>query len=243
VWPLPDPETAPTLIASARITPSRPETSGERRLFDAIWRRHTSRRPYADRPIPEAVQVSLEEAAAVEGAQLRILTAAEAMTALRLIRAADRALHADTGHARELAGWIGAPPITGYGIPWQALGPRPDLEPAPVRDFGQHPATERPPESFEQRPTLAVLSTARDGCPDWLRAGQALQRVLLTATWHGLSTSLLYQPVELHDLHSDAAWWPWPELPQIIIRLGYGPLVLGAPRLPLTAILDADGHS
>jgi hypothetical protein len=67
--------------------------------------------------------------------------------------------------------------------------------------------------------------------------------VLLTATTHGLSTSLLYQPVELHDLNREAGWWPWPDLPQIIVRLGYGPPVLGAPRLPPTAILDPDSHS
>jgi nitroreductase len=239
VWSLPDPELAPTLIASAQITPSRPTSWSERQLFDAIWRRHSSRVPYSERPVPEAVRVSLEQEAALEGVQLRILNAQETTTALQLIQAADRTLRADAGHACELAGWIGAPAITGYGIPWQALGPRPDREPAPVRDFGQHPATERPPESFELQPTLALLSTARDGARDWLRAGQGLQRVLLAATRHGLSTSMLYQPVELHDMHNEAGWWPFAEKPQIIIRLGYGPPVLGSPRLPLTALLDS----
>ncbi len=68
------------------------------------------------------------------------------------------------------------------------------------------------------QPQLAVLSTASDEPGDWLRAGQALQRVLLTATRNGLATSLLYQPIELNDMEQrDEGWWPWAECPQIII--------------------------
>ena len=79
-----------------------------------------------------------------------------------------------------------------------------------MRDFGYaSPATVRPSGSYEMLPRLAVLSTARDEPGDWLRAGQALQRVLLTATRHGVATSLLYQPIELHDMRqSDDAGGP-----------------------------------
>src|ERR1035437_7110373 len=89
----------------------------------------------------------------------------------------------------------------------------------------------RPAATFERHPQLAGPSTAQDKPADWLRAGQALQRVLLTATTNGVATSFLYQPIELHDIEQpEYDWWPWPECPQIIIRLGYGPPEAGSPR-------------
>jgi hypothetical protein len=136
----------------------------------------------------------------------------------------------------ELGKWIG----TDDGIPPGALGYRPASEPAPVRDFGYaSPTIVRPSLSYEPRPWLAVLSTARDEPGDWLRAGQALQRVLLTATVNGLAASLLYQPIERHDVEKeDDGWWPWPERPQIIVRFGYGPAGVDTPRRTVDDILD-----
>ena len=45
-----------------------------------------------------------------------------------------------------------------------------------------------------------MLFTDRDEPTDWLRAGQAMQRALLTATSMGVSASFLTQPLELADL-------------------------------------------
>src|ERR1700733_4992205 len=38
--------------------------------------------------------------------------------------------------------------------------------------------------------------------------------------------------------HRDGPWWPWPECPQIIIRLGYGPAGKQSPRRDVDDILD-----
>jgi len=100
------------------------------------------------------------------------------------------------------------------------------------------PATSLPAGSYEPRPQLAVLATAHDDPADWLRAGQALQRVLLTGTAAGLAASFLYQPIELHDMRQSTGWWPWPECPQIILRLGYGPAGAGSPRRRVDDILS-----
>jgi hypothetical protein len=103
-----------------------------------------------------------------------------------------------------------------------------------VRDFGRVvPSVVLPQASFERRPQLAVLSTASDDPADWLRAGQALQHVQLTATRHGLATSLLYQPRELHDMRRAEHWWPWQGHPQMIVRVGYGPSGPVTPRRPV----------
>jgi nitroreductase len=240
VWPLPDPDRAPTLIASVQLSEGKPQTTAEREMFAAISLRHSSRQPYSDRPVPDAVLVAMEQEAATEGALLRILPAREVAIVLRLVEAAEHELTADREHNAELAAWIGTPERTGLGIPAQALAPPPEGLPGPVRDFGPHPAAVQPPAAYELQPKLAVLATARDQAADWLRAGQALQRVLLTATRHGLATSLLYQPMELHDMRDRDGWWPWPECPQLIVRYGYGPRASAARRQPVTAVLDED---
>jgi hypothetical protein len=237
VWPLPDPQHEPTLLASVQLQPSRPATSAEREMFEMIGQRHSSRAPFSSHPIPDAVQIELEQQAGSESALLRLLNDRDAALVLELAAAADQALERDFDHRAELSRWVAAEGDD--GIPASALAHRPDTEPAPVRNFGYAaPAVERPAGHYEPRPRLAVLSTARDEPGDWLRAGQALQRVLLTATRSGLATSLLYQPVERHDTeHQGHGWWPWPECPQVIIRFGYGPRGTGTPRRGVEDIL------
>jgi nitroreductase len=238
VWPLPDPAGEPTLLASVQLAEGRPADSAERELFESIWHRHTSRAPFTGRALPPAARSALEQAASAEFALLRLLPGSDAELVTRLAAAADKELAENFDHRVELSRWIGTE--GNDGVPAAALGCQPDREPAPVRDFGYAAAmTPRPSGRYETLPQLAVLATPRDEPADWLRAGQALQRVLLTATVNGVAASLLYQPVELHDTRQpEEAWWPWPECPQIIIRFGYGPPGPETPRRPVTDILD-----
>jgi hypothetical protein len=145
-------------------------------------------------------------------------------------------------HAIELQNWVGTHG-TDSGIPAMALPAQPTRRPAPVRGdlAAAAPTAVRPRADYESRPQLAVLTTERDEPADWLRAGQALQRVLLVATVYGLSASFLYQPIELRDMRgSDAPEWPWREHPQMVIRLGHStsaPVV--SPRRPVEAVLTS----
>ncbi len=88
--------------------------------------------------------------------------------------------------------------------------PPPDPQ-GPMRDLaGGKPTPGRPTTDFETSPHLALLSTSHDRPVDWLRTGQAVERVLLRATLAGLSTSFVTQTLEWHDLR-----WPlrdptWP---------------------------------
>jgi len=218
---------------------SRPATSAEREMFEVIGQRHSSRAPFSSCPVPGAVLAGLEREAGSEFAVLRMLNDRDAALLLELAAAADKALETDFDHRVELSRWVGTEGDD--GVPADALAHRPDAEPAPVRNFGYAaPAIERPAGHYEPRPRLAVLSTARDEPGDWLRAGQALQRVLLAATGNGLATSLLYQPIERHDKeHQGHGWWPWPECPQVIIRFGYGPPGTSTPRRSVDDILNA----
>lgn len=104
-----------------------------------------------------------------------------------------------------------------------------------MRDFtGALPAVVRRPALwFERHVQLALLWTTHDRRDDWLRAGQALQYVLLTATAHGLRTSLLHQAMEWPDLRAATALPRHKRChPQALIRFGYGPDGAGTPRAP-----------
>ncbi|OIJ91452.1 hypothetical protein [Streptomyces colonosanans] len=60
----------------------------------------------------------------------------------------------------------------------------------PVRDFGGiGPARRTVHAPFERQVQLALLWTAFDRPVEWLRAGQALECVLLVASTHSVRTS------------------------------------------------------
>ena len=85
---------------------------------------------------------------------------------------------------------------------------------------------------------LAVLSTRFSAPADWLRAGQALQRVLLTAAARGVATTPLTQPLETADAWLVRDPRSGVEEPQMILRLGYGLPVPPTPRRPVCEVLD-----
>ncbi|RST17649.1 nitroreductase [Streptomyces sp. WAC05374] len=209
-------------------------------LYPAVHRRHTSREPFSDETVPDAVLDGLRGAARAEGARLDLPGDWQIETLLELVRDAEHAEELSAGVREEISRWIaGTDSARPEGIPSYALGPRRYDGRAPVRDFaGGHRVEGRGSAVFERSPCLAVLGTREDEREDWLRAGQAMERVLLRATLDGLSTSLNSQALE------------WPELrwavrdpasrtghPQMLIRLGYGPEAPATPRRPVSEVL------
>jgi hypothetical protein len=125
-------------------------------------------------------------------------------------------------------------------VPPQAFGPWAALETLPLRDYGlTQPQLQRRDEPFEPYPTILVLSTNGDTADAWVRAGQALQRVLLVATVHDLATTPMSQPLEipaLRELVTDTRTGRWA---QVILRVGYGQPTAVTPRRPLNEVLIA----
>jgi hypothetical protein len=237
---LPHPEYPPDVLAVLRPRAIHHPTSADWRLYDAIWRRHTDRRPFSPRPIPRVLIAGLQKSAEAEQAGLRLLTRAETSVVLGLAADAGRALVADRAHQDELRQWMGEGPVD--GVPARAMPVPPQHSPSPVRDADFLAAAAHVSDArgaYERHPQIAVLITSNDEPEDWLRAGQALQRVLLIATLNGLSASFLYQVIESDDMRDDGARaWPWPEHPQMIIRLGYGSGSLPTPRRSVTDVLQ-----
>ncbi|MBB2915023.1 hypothetical protein FHS43_006338 [Streptosporangium becharense] len=221
---LPAPDDYPDLLATVRVPRVSPPSPAERDLYASIALRRTNRYPYEDRSVPAEVVDDMRAAAAAEGASLFMTDPADLLDHVAI---AEEGLARDRDYRAELAAWT-MPKARHDGVPGYVQGPRGAKDPSPTRDFGRHEHTAR----FEPHPQIAVLTTAGDGPRDWLRAGQALQRVLLTATLHDVSASFLNQPLDLRDIlrHTD----PRHALghPQMIMRFGYGPPVPRAPRRP-----------
>jgi hypothetical protein len=87
---------------------------------------------------------------------------------------------------------------------------------------------------------LALIVTESDDLTDWIAAGQAMQRVLLTATAAGLRASFLNQPIEISSMRLQLARaLALDGNPQLLLRFGYGPNAAPTPRRPLTDVLVA----
>ena len=137
----------------------------------------------------------------------------------------------------ELARWTGGA-RDDQGIPEEDFGPRDPSGATPVRDFtAARPGLARY-AWFEDEPQLAVLATSFDDPADWLRAGQALERVLLVATVRGVAASPLTQPLEVASSWLVRDPQSGMEYPQMILRLGYGLPVGRAPRRPVCEVLE-----
>jgi nitroreductase len=229
--------TKPLLLATVRLAGPWQAKPSEIELHAAIATRRTNRSPFSGRPVAPGILAELVAAARMEGAVLHIPDHQETTRLLELARDAERTLLAQPGYRAELAHWAGGARDP-EGIPGDALAPRDPRGTSPVRDFA--PTQPGPVQHawFEEWPQLAVLSTQSSSRPDWLRAGQALQRVLLTATLRGVAASPLTQPLETPD-----AWLARDprsgfEFPQMILRIGYGLPVPHSPRRAVSEVLS-----
>ncbi|MEV6944373.1 nitroreductase family protein [Streptomyces sp. NPDC051172] len=213
-------------------------------LFPAIARRHTSRHPFQDKPIPAAVRDVLREAALREGAQLAFPDAWHVESLLEHVRDVEGRDSLHPERLQDVQRWtrIGAESAGTAvdGIPEEAFGPRKQGGRAPVRDFaGRRAVPGRPVAVFETTPHLALLGTHHDHPDDWLRAGQALERVLLRATLDGLATSLTSHALEQAELR-ELARDPRSAMGfvHMVLRLGYGPAGTETPRRPVHEVLE-----
>ncbi|WP_432839531.1 Acg family FMN-binding oxidoreductase [Dactylosporangium sp. CA-092794] len=231
--------------ARVALAASREPDGSVRALAGAIARRRTNREPYDDAVIPDATLDALCRAGAAGGVRLVALDPVRRGAVLALTQAADAVQRADPRYQRELTAWTTGHADRRDGVPARVFGPRATTAALPLRDFGLDlPPKERGLARFERHPHLLVLHSRGDGRAEWLDAGRALQRVLLTAVVHGLAVQPMTQALEVPNLRrmlaaQDGRWFP-----QMILRVGYGRPVDTGPRRPLRdVLLPADGTS
>lgn len=241
---LPDPA-EPDLLA--RVTARggcTPAITGPR-LLRAMTARRTSRFAYAPDPVPALLRDEAIAAATRAGtAELAWLdTQAARHEVALLVAEGDRIQMADPAFRHELATWMR--PRHGAsrdGMSGASFG-LPDLLSSAaalvVRTFDLGAGQAAHDRALaEGSPALAVLATPGDAAPDWLAAGDALQRLLLSLTAGGFTASFLNQPIEVVALRPRlAAVARLAGMPQMLLRIGRGPKPVPAARRPVQEVL------
>jgi len=234
----------PRLLARVVATEAEPARLQDRKTYAALLRRRTHRGGFEARPVPSSVLVSLQRAAEDEGAELiYIHDPGQRGRVLELARRAEVAMSTDDRVRAELADWT--PPSGSRrrdGVPASAYEAEPfrhddDL---PARDFDQGrgqgalPPTEPAPAGV-----VAVLATLGDVQRDWLMAGQALERVLVTAAEHEVLAAVHSQLTEVDSLRNELRRELYDSRqPQLLLRLGFASPTPPTPRRPVTDVLD-----
>jgi nitroreductase len=222
---------SPGVIAHLSAKPSRPATYAEQELFEAIARRYSNRGPFWPDPVPADVRVRLIEAARNEGAWLDLLVGTTALSGFaEIAQSADRVLRRDTAYQQALAAWRDAVPV-GAGAP---LDEPQDL--LPQRLFNDR--RRAPGRDYEPEPLIGILGSRGDLPVDQTIAGQALQKVLLTATASGLDTSMISQPIEVPAARDQLRRALGRNgYPQLVVRFGYGTPGHPTPRRDLGPVM------
>jgi len=233
----------PDHVARLEIGGLRSPSPQEAELGRVLPLRYTERGRFDDRQVATELIERLRRAIGAHDVWLRALDRPgdEVATAV-LLAHADELERADPEYGSELAAWTGSRPGAPDGIPPSATPPLSDRGSSfRLRDFttGEPtdvfaPSSETPPVA--EHPLVVILGTPGDDRHAWLRAGQALGRVLLEATSAGLSASPMTQVLEVELTRVQLAT----QLglvghPQVVLRMGYGH---GHPTTPRRSLDD-----
>ena len=239
---LPDPARL-RLLARVRLGRGEPMTGRERQMLAALPHRHTHRGPFAPGPLPTGLLAGLQHDALAEGATLALVDPAPAYQRLAdIVSAAGRRQDLEPAARADVRRWsrAAADPARD-GVPAQAFTAAADSQARrlPQRDFdlgrglGLLDGDGPPPAA------TAVLLTPGDGRADWLRAGQALHRLLAHAACEWVFASLYSQPLEAAAIRAVIRdRLALPGAPQMLLQLGLAHTAQATARRPASDLIE-----
>ena len=204
-------------------------------LFDAITERRTTHGPFSDRPLSRSTRDRIGERVVKDDVGVHLIDDAERKGEVAELQAdADRAQMADPAYREELGYWVGTGAL---GASW--LAARIGQTVVTHLDLGDREARKNS-KLIRSAPVVAVLTTPADDPTARLRAGQAFERVALTATAEGVATHPMSQILERLDARADLAdLLDGDGRPQHLFRLGYTDgEEEHTPRWPLEKFVD-----
>ncbi len=244
VEPLPEP-TQLWLLARVRVGAPEPLTEAERELLAALPHRHTHRGPFAADPLPAGLLAGLQQDATAEGATLAVVDWPFTYRQLAdIFREAGRRHDADPSARAELRQWSGTGPDSRDGVPGYAFAVTRGSRPVgwlPQRNFDQGRHLGLLTEGGPPPAATAILFTHRDTRADWLRAGQALHRLLVHAATKWVFASLHSEALEaatVRALIRDRLGLPG--TPQLLLQFGVADSTHPTPRRPPEDLMEPD---
>jgi nitroreductase len=202
----------PDLLATITLTGRAPVTHEAVRALQTIEIRHTDRRPVAPVPVDPAAIEAIRLAAQGEGARLHPLRPDDVVELASAAARAQRVEELDPDWVEELAYWAGgsntpsaASPTPagrgeGLGLTDEVIPARAPQTSVPGRDFG-HGGTLPVGEGHDKAAVYAILYSDDDAPLCWLRGGEALSALWLTAIEHDLTVLPLSAAVEVAQTH------------------------------------------
>jgi hypothetical protein len=218
-------------------------------LVAAIPRRQCTRSEYDGRAPSSEDLSQLETAAAIEGVELRLLTARPEIDAVRdYVVDGNRAQMNDPAFVQELKDWIRFNPqsaiASGDGL-YAASSGNPTL-PGWIAGamfslaFTVDAETEKYLAQMNTSAGVAVFTGATATPPSWIEVGRAYQRFALQATLLGLKHAFVNQPVEVPSIRNQFATHLGlgDRRPDLIIRFGYAPDLPFSMRRAVSEVLS-----
>jgi hypothetical protein len=240
---------APDLLARISLGENKQATVQEHLLFEAIPKRHTNRKQFENRQLPESLLSEFQLTAREEKCWLHIVQSEDEKKIIAdLIAEGDSLQWSNKQFRRELAKWIrDRHSSTHDGIPAYALGmldvPVVDLISLVgafamrTFDMGNTQASKDYQLALHS-PILLVLGTENDTPQAWLSAGQALGKILLQARAQEIWASFLNQAIEVPQLRFQLRETLGKTgFPQLLFRIGYGSPVKATPRRMVSEVL------
>jgi hypothetical protein len=219
---------------------------GLRKLFPAIKQRHTNRAAFDREPVePEALKRICDLVERFPKT-LRLILPRNKGRIADLVETADEEQMRTGEYRAELADWIRGDDDSADGMPADALGFVNAFAGAAewvLRhvDVGSMQAA-RDRELIDSAAALIVIA-AEDDRESLVRAGEILERLLLTLTGEGLHYSFLNGPIELPTIRSQVAAIAAAERPpQLLLRIGRaGKESQPTARRPIDAVVHGNG--
>jgi nitroreductase len=224
---LPEPS---SLRLLARVSPgaARPMTAVEREMLRALPHRHTHRGAFGPGPLPAGLLAGLQHDALTERATLTLVEGLAYQRLSDIANAVGRRLRRDAPSRAEARQWtrdaasLARDGIPAYAFPATSPAPRPRARGRlPQRDFDLGRGfglldPDGPPPAV-----TAALLTPGDTRADWLRAGQALHRLLLHAASKWVFASLHTELLEITVIRAlIRERLALPGAPQMLLQLG-----------------------
>lgn len=257
----------PDLLARVYLGAPVPLRSDEDALLAALRRRHTHRGPFAAEPLPVGLLAALQRDTEAEAATLLLVRETRQHEQLAgLVAAADQRQRQRPLLTRELRAWTRDQTSPARdGVPARAFPSRRTSRPGilaqrdfdlgrgwgslsiPGSDLVATDGAELVPTAEDDHAAAAgdgftataVLTTIGDTPVDWLRAGQALHRLLLRAASRWVFASLHSQALEIAQIRSAIrAQLRLPGAPQMLLQLGRARVAPLTPRRPVNELIE-----
>jgi hypothetical protein len=220
-------------LATIAIDGEHPATRTELNLALAARERRSDRRPVAAGPRVHTADVDqLRRAATTCDAHLAPVGDHQKPFLATAARAAQTIEGRDEPYQHDLIAWTDDRP-RGAGVSPQTLVAD-GIRPVPLRDFpGGGEIGLDPGLGDDANADYLILATDDDTSIDWLRAGEALSLVWLTATTLGIAASVLSNVIEVPGARTLVrSLLPEPGNPQVVLRIGVATHAAPPPASP-----------